>query len=97
MNEHACTCSYQADSPVDLVAHFGEMFIPADDVARDGQVHAEKARDTDSPRETPVTLTCRCGFTSDIDGFDEHLLAVFAPADHIGLDGKAHQPAGQQA
>ncbi len=99
MTQHLCTCGYQADSPEDLTVHFGEMFISADDVAADGQVHAEKARDKDdaSPAPAPLTLTCRCGFTAGIDGFDQHLLDVFAPADRLGRDGKEHAPAGPPA
>jgi hypothetical protein len=46
-----------------------------------------------APTPTPLTLTCRCGFTAGIDGFDQHLLDVFAPADRIGRDGKKHAPA----
>jgi len=95
MSQHLCTCGYQAGSPEDLTVHFGEMFIPDDDIAPDGQVHAEKARDKDddSPTPAPLTLTCRCGFTAGIDAFDQHLLDVFAPADRIGHDGKEHAPA----
>jgi hypothetical protein len=95
MTQHLCTCGYEAGGPEDLVVHFGEMFIPDDDVAPDGQLHAEKARDADDDRPAPVPLilTCRCGFTAGIDGFDRHLLAVFAPADRIGRDGKEHAPA----
>ena len=93
MTSHLCTCGYEAEDPADLTAHFGEMFIPKDDVAPDGQVHAEKARDTTTPIPTPATLTCRCGITTSFDDFDQHLLAVFAPDDRIGLDGHKHAPA----
>jgi hypothetical protein len=96
MTLHHCTCGYQADSPEDLTLHFGEMFIPADDVAPDGQVHTEAARDKGTP--APATLTCRCGYTAgDIDGFDQHLADVFTPADRIGLDGEKHEPAAPAA
>jgi hypothetical protein len=93
MNQLLCTCGYQAEDPVDLAAHFGEMFIPPDDVAPDGQVHAENARDTTCPAPKPATLTCRCGITTSFDDFDQHLLDVFAPADRVGHDGHKHAPA----
>jgi len=95
MIEHLCTCGYEADDPEDLTVHFGEMFIPANDTAPDGQVHCETARDkcTATATTTPGTLTCRCGLTGNIEEFDRHLLAVFAPADRIGLDDKRHAPA----
>jgi hypothetical protein len=65
------------------------MFIPANDTAPDGQVHAEAARvDT-----TTGTLTCRCGYTGAIAAFDQHLVAVFTPEDRVGLDGTRHEPA----
>ena len=91
MTQHHCTCGYQSESPEDLTVHFGEMFIPADDVGPDGQVHAEAARDKGTP--VPATLTCRCGFTASTDTFDQHLTDVFTPADGIGLDGRKHAPA----
>lgn len=98
MTQQLCTCGYKADSPEDLIVHFGEMFIPADDTAPDGQVHCETARDKDTTSGTsaPATLTCRCGFTGGVDDFDQHLTDVFTPADRIGLDGQRHAPAGQQ-
>ena len=92
MTQHHCTCGYEAESPEDLTVHFGEMFIPDDDTAPDGQVHNEVARDTAIPRDTqePLILTCRCGFTGTADAFDRHLLDVFTPADAVGADGKRH-------
>jgi hypothetical protein len=94
MTQDQCTCGYQADSPDDLAIHFGEVFVPDDDTAPDGQVHNEAAqdrRDTSGP-SAPLTLTCRCGFTASADDFDHHLLDVFTPPDRIGLDGKHHAP-----
>jgi hypothetical protein len=95
MTQDRCTCGYQAQDPDDLAIHFGEMFIPGNDTAPDGQVHNEAAQD--NPRDTttlgPHTLTCRCGFTAPADAFDHHLLAVFSPPDRIGLDGNRHAPA----
>src|SRR5579862_7813690 len=93
MTQHPCTCGYQAESPGELTLHFEEMFIPGSDIAPDGQVHAENAREMNTPTPAPATLTCRCGFTSDIGGLDQHLADVFTPADRIGLDGKKHAPA----
>ena len=93
MTQHPCTCGYQAESPGELTLHFEEMFIPGSDIAPDGQVHAENAREMNTPTPAPATLTCRCGFTSDIQGLDQHLADVFTPADRIGLDGKKHAPA----
>jgi hypothetical protein len=89
-----CTCGYQAENPDDLAIHFGEMFIPDDDTAPDGQVHNEAAQDRrDTTGQTaPLILTCRCGYTSSADNFDHHLLAVFTPPERIGLDGKRHAP-----
>jgi hypothetical protein len=93
MTQDRCTCGYQADSPDDLAIHFGEMFIPIDDVAPDGQVHNEAAQDRPRPSGTPLILTCRCGYTSAAEAFDHHLLAIFTPAGRIGLDGRLHTPA----
>ena len=90
MAQHPCTCGYQAQSPEELTFHFEEMFIPASDIAPDGQVHAESAREMCDSTPPPATLTCRCGFTSDIDGLEQHLADAFTPADRIGLDGQKH-------
>jgi hypothetical protein len=91
MTQHRCTCGYEAESPEDLTVHFGEMFIPADDVGADGHVHAEAARDKGTPK--PASLTCWCGVITSFGGFDQHLIDVFTPADRIGLDGTKHAPA----
>jgi len=96
MTQPACTCGYQAEDLSDLTAHFGEMFVPADDTAPDGQAHFEASSDrsTNAVNGTPaVILTCRCGFTAPLGQFDQHLLDVFAPADRIGPDGRRHAPA----
>ena len=52
-----CACGYEPDGPRDMADHLGEMFIPFDDVAPDGQAHAEAARDT-----AFGSLACVCGF-----------------------------------
>jgi hypothetical protein len=93
MTQDRCTCGYQAGSPDDLAIHFGEMFIPDNDTAPDGQVHNEAAQDRPRPSGTPLILTCRCGFTASADDFDHHLLDVFTPSNRIGLDGKHHASA----
>jgi len=97
MTQPHCTCGYQAEDSDDLAIHFGEMFIPDDDTALDGQVHNEAARDATIPRDTrePLILTCRCGFAGTPAVFDHHLLDVFTPADAIGTDGKRHVLAPQ--
>jgi hypothetical protein len=89
MTKHTCACGYKAESTEDLTDHLGEKFIPPDDVAPDGQVHAEAAR----ANLATGTLTCRCGYTGNIADFDQHLIQVFTPADEIGVDGKKHAPA----
>ena len=92
MTQPGCTCGYAADGPDDLGLHFGEMFIPANDMAPDGKTHTEAARDKGAP--VSASRACRCGFTADgIDGLDRHLIDVFTPADRIGLDGVRHAPA----
>jgi hypothetical protein len=95
MTQDLCTCGYQAESPDDLAIHFGEMFIPDNDTAADGQVHNEAAQERHQPSgtTTPLVLTCRCGFTATASDFDHHLLAVFTPPGRIGLDGKLHATA----
>jgi len=100
MTQDRCTCGYQAQDSDDLAIHFGEMFIPDNDTAPDGQIHNEAARDTrGTVTPGPRTLTCRCGFSGLADAFDHHLLAVFTPTNRIGLDGNRHAvatPASQQ-
>ena len=95
MTQDRCTCGYQAESPDNLAIHFGEMFVPDNDTAPDGQVHNEAARDGKRPGEpsASLTLNCRCGFTASANDFDHHLLDVFTPPDRIGLDGNRHAPA----
>ena len=94
MTDHSCGCGYQASSPEDLAAHLGEMLIPDDDTAPDGQVHAEAARD--QPR-TGGILACLCGLTGTASELDAHILSVLAPAGMPGRDGQAHRPASQDA
>lgn len=87
MSDHRCACGYPAASADELAEHLGEMFIPADDVAGDGQRHAELFR----PDADGTLWECACGFsTVELRAFDAHLLGAFIPADGIGADGKRH-------
>jgi hypothetical protein len=92
MTQDRCACGYQAQDPDDLAIHFSEMFVPDNDTAHDGKVHNEAAQDNPRNNQPPAAriLTCRCGFTGPADNFDNHLLTVFTPPDHIGLDGNRH-------
>jgi serine/threonine-protein kinase RsbW len=45
MKGNQCLCGYQATSDDDLADHLGELLIPGNDMAEDGQFHAEAARD----------------------------------------------------
>jgi hypothetical protein len=88
---HACPCGYAADALEDLRDHLGEVFIPGNDLARDGRVHFEAAREAGDGQ---LTARCACGLTADgVAGMDEHLIEVFIPDDGMGLDGNRHLPA----
>jgi hypothetical protein len=87
MTEHSCQCGYKASSPEDLTDHLGEMLIPDDGTAPDGQVHAEAARD--EPRIGGI-VACLCGFRGTAGELDSHLLSALAPGDRTGHDGKIH-------
>jgi hypothetical protein len=84
---YQCACGHPAASADELAEHLGEMFIPADDMASDGQRHAELHR----PATDATLWECACGFTTvDMPAFDAHLLAIFTPPDGIGADGRHH-------
>ena len=84
-----CTCGFAARSPEDLSDHFGEVFIPEDDAASDGQAHTEVARDGDT--DVLPGNRCACGFAAlDATDLDEHILDALIPDDHVGLDGRRH-------
>jgi hypothetical protein len=69
------------------------MYTPDDDIAPDGQFHAEAARDTAS-----AGLTCLCGFAAGtIADLDDHLARAFTPATKVGRDGGMHGSARAQA
>jgi hypothetical protein len=76
-----CMCGFAAGSPEELGDHLGEMFLTAsDDVALDGVLHAEVHGSR-----------CACGLVvASFLELDEHLLAVFAPDDGAGADGRKH-------
>jgi hypothetical protein len=95
MNDHACACGYEAITAEELGDHIGEMVIPPDDIAPDGQAHAEAARDNRGAAGTdPAGLRCLCGFTSGTaTGLDEHLLAAFTGPGVTGPDGREHSSA----
>ena len=95
-----CSCGYAGDE-AGFADHLGGVFIPVhDDIGTDGQAHAELAvdrvRTAGGPRGTRrvLRLACLCGFAAgDAADLDEHLLAVFIPADRIGTDDEKHEPA----
>ena len=92
MNDYTCACGYDAVTPEELGDHIGEMVIPPDDIAPDGQAHAEAARDTRGAVGTdPAGIRCVCGFRSaSVPELDEHLLAVFTGPGVVGRDGHGH-------
>jgi hypothetical protein len=84
MSDHECGCGYQADSAEDLTGHLGELYLTDDDIAPDGQVHAEAGGGTPGQH-------CLCGFTADAAvSLDDHLLRAFTPDDQVGGDGDRH-------
>jgi hypothetical protein len=91
MDERTCVCGFVATADYHLIDHLGEVFIPADSRAADGQLHAEAARDV--PRVAGEGLTCLCGYrVRDGVALDAHLLEVFTSHGHVGLDGQPHAP-----
>jgi hypothetical protein len=92
MIDHICACGYEAASAEELGDHVGELVIPPDDIAPDGQAHAEAARDKrGAVGADPAGSRCVCGFTSaSATGLDEHLLAVFTDPATVGRDGQGH-------
>ena len=92
MNDHICACGYEAVSAPELSDHIGEMLIPADDIAPDGQAHAEAARDErGAVGPDPTGYRCVCGSTSGTaTGLDGHLLAVFTGPGATIQDGRVH-------
>jgi len=88
MDDFTCACGYEAVTAVELGDHIGEMTIPPDDIAPDGQAHAEAARDKrGSFGADPAGARCLCGFISGTaTGLDEHLLAVFTGPSATGSD-----------
>jgi len=89
MDEITCACGFVPTDDYHLADHLGEVFIPADDRASDGQSHAEAARDGSRP--AAKALACLCGYqAADGAALDAHLLEVFASSSHAGLDGQPH-------
>lgn len=90
MTDHRCLCGYAAADANDLTDHLAEMFTPGDDVAGDGQRHAEAASGASRPA-TPAPWKCLCGFeAAGIAQLDAHLLTAFTPGDAVGRDGNRH-------
>lgn len=96
-----CSCGF-AGQDAGFAEHLGEVFIPPDDIGTDGQAHAEMAADCapeaaghpGAPRLPG--LTCLCGFSSaEPAAFDDHLLAMFIPANRVGTDGARHAEEGR--
>ena len=80
-----CSCGFEATDDYSLSDHLGEVVIPLNDLAPDGQVHAEAAQDNGP------SAACLCGVTPrTADDLDAHLLAAFTPPDGIGLDRQRH-------
>ena len=89
MNESTCACGFVPTDDYHLTDHLGEVFIPADDRASDGQLHAEVARD--GSRAAGRALACLCGYrAADGAALDAHLLEVFASSSQAGPDGRPH-------
>jgi hypothetical protein len=97
MTDHWCLCGHAAASDEDLTDHLAEMFTPADDVAADGQRHAEAADDA-SPPAASANRKCLCGFeAAGIAQLDAHLLTAFTPDDAVGRDGNRHAATANRA
>lgn len=45
----SCACGVTFVTPAELDDHFHEVFTPADDIAPDGQLHAEVTRPAPAP------------------------------------------------
>jgi hypothetical protein len=79
-----CQCGYEASSAEDFIDHFGAEGIPHDDIAPDGQAHAEAA-------VGPPGQRCLCGFIAGPGpDLDAHLIAIFTAPGVVGRDGQAH-------
>ena len=78
-----CVCGFIEDEAEDemIADHLFEVFAPEDGRAADGLVHLEGE----------TALFCMCGVGGSADELDEHFLAVFTPADHIGGDDRKHE------
>jgi hypothetical protein len=93
MNELTCACGYEAVTSEELGDHIGDLMIPPDDIAPDGQAHAEAAHDDRGAAGAGQTgLRCLCGFASGTPrGLDDHVLAVFTGPGGRGQDGREHR------
>jgi hypothetical protein len=85
MDERPCGCGFVPTDDYHLTDHLGEVFIPADDRAPDGQLHGEAAR------TAGAALACLCGYRApDGTALDAHVLSAFTPLNAIGADGRRH-------
>ena len=100
MDEPTCACGFVPTDDYHLTDHLGEVFIPADDRAPDGQLHAEAASATVPAAGNTVSaasdaLTCLCGYRAPGSAaLDAHILSAFTPPNAIGPDDRQHTPAG---
>jgi hypothetical protein len=92
MNNKTCACGHRAATADEFAAHVGEMVIPLDDIASDGQPHAEAARSEHGALgPDPAGPRCVCGFAADVTtGLDDHLLAVFTEPATLSADDRMH-------
>jgi hypothetical protein len=91
MSDYTCACGYEAATAEELGDHIGEMVIPPDDIAPDGQAHAEAARDKRRTGADQTGSRCLCGFTSGTaTGLDDHLVAAFTGPGATSQDGIEH-------
>jgi hypothetical protein len=80
-----CVCGFAEDEAEDFTIgdHLFAMFASDDDKGSDGWYHLEGE----------PGLTCFCGLAAaTAEELDAHFIAIFAPEDAIGCDGKKHEP-----
>jgi hypothetical protein len=80
MSNYQCSCGFQAENADQLDDHLGLSLIPDNDVAPDGQIHAEAATSEPTTEGAPGSgKACTCGFTGTAPEIDAHILLTFAP------------------
>ena len=97
MDEPACTCGFRPTDDYHLTDHLGEVFIPADDLDPDGQLHAEAARAATAaaPHCPPAAAWPAVAVIGrpTAPPSTPTSLSAFSPPDAIGPDGRKHLPA----